>query len=108
GGEFGRKGGPELLQALARGGFAKRARLDLVTSVAPPGSTIPGVQVHTGIRLQSPEWLALWGAADVFALPTSDDAFPSVFQEAAAAGLPSIGTTITAIPEIVVHGQTGV
>ena len=31
-----------------------------------------------------------------------------VFQEAAAAGLPSIGTAINAIPEIVVDGESGI
>ena len=108
GGDFARKGGPDLLAAWARGGFARRARLDLVTSVPPAGAGIPGVTVHTGVRAHSPEWEALWRCADLFALPTRDEAFGTVFQEAAAAGLPAIGTRITAIPEIVLDGETGV
>lgn len=108
GGEFGRKGGPDLLEAWTRGGFAARARLDLVTSVPPPGSGAPGVTVHTGVRAHSPEWEALWRGADVFALPTHDEAFGIVFQEAAAAGLPAVATRINAIPEIVRDGETGI
>jgi glycosyltransferase involved in cell wall biosynthesis len=107
GGDFARKGGHDLLEAWVRGGFADRARLDLVTGAAPPGSDAPGVRVHTGVRAHSPEWEALWRGADVFALPTHDEAFGIVFQEAAAAGLPAVGTRINAIPEIVADGETG-
>ncbi len=108
GGDFARKGGPDVLDAWVRGGFAGRARLDLVTSVPPEGSRMPGVAVHTGIRPHTPGWEALWRGADVFALPTRDEAFGIVFQEAAAAGLPAIATPLTAIPETVVDGETGV
>lgn len=108
GGDFARKGGHDLLDVWVRGGFAARARLDLVTSVPPPESGVPGVRVHTGVRAHSPEWAALWHGADVFALPTRDEAFGTVFQEAAAAGLPAVGTRITAIPEIVGDGETGI
>jgi starch synthase len=108
GGDFARKGGHDLLDAWVRGGFAGRARLELVTSVPPPGSGVPGVRVHTGVRAHSPEWQALWGEADLFALPTHDEAFGTVFQEAAAAGLPAVGTRITALPEIVADGETGI
>jgi starch synthase len=30
-----------------------------------------------------------------------------VFQEAAAAGIPAVGTRLNAVPEIVAHGETG-
>jgi len=108
GGEFARKGGPDLLEAWTRGGFADRARLDLVTSAPPPGGDVPGVTVHTGVRAHSPGWEALWRGADVFALPTRDEAFGIVFQEAAAAGLPAIAPHLNAVPEIVIDGETGV
>ncbi|HET6762109.1 MAG TPA: hypothetical protein VFH27_00520, partial [Longimicrobiaceae bacterium] len=38
GGEFARKGGHDVLAAWTRGGFADRARLDVVTSEPPAGS----------------------------------------------------------------------
>jgi glycosyltransferase involved in cell wall biosynthesis len=66
------------------------------------------VTLRRGVRAHTPEWLALWREADVFALPTRVDAFGIVFQEAAAAGLPAIGTTVNAVPELVADGEAGV
>jgi starch synthase len=108
GGDWARKGGPELLQAWREGGFAERARLDVVSDsplVTPLDAG--GVSVHRGVRAYTAEWFRLWRGADVFVLPTRGEAFGMVFQEAAAAGLPAIGTRINAVPEIVHHGGTG-
>ena len=108
GGDWARKGGPALLDAWRAGDFAERARLDVVTDF--PGVKpldAGGLSVHRGVRAYTPEWFALWRRADVFAMPTRGEAFGMVFQEAAAAGLPALGTRISAIPEIVQHGATG-
>ncbi|HZT76354.1 MAG TPA: glycosyltransferase [Vicinamibacterales bacterium] len=48
-----------------------------------------------------------WRGADLFVLPTRDEAFGVAFQEAAAAGLPAIGTRLNAVPELVDDGATG-
>jgi glycosyltransferase involved in cell wall biosynthesis len=40
-------------------------------------------------------------------MPTRNEAFGLVYQEAAAAGLPAIGTRHNAVPEIVLDGETG-
>ncbi|HEU4455921.1 MAG TPA: glycosyltransferase family 4 protein [Longimicrobium sp.] len=109
GGDFPRKGGPELLEAWRAGGFASRATLTLVTDWPGADADLPpGVTVRRGVRAYTPEWLAAWRDADLFVMPTRGEAFGMVFQEAAAAGLPSIGTAINAIPEIVVRGETGI
>jgi glycosyltransferase involved in cell wall biosynthesis len=71
------------------------------------GSLPPGVTLHRGITSHTDAWRALWHAADVFVLPTRDEAFGIVFQEAAAAGLPAIGSRLNGVPEIVQHGETG-
>jgi starch synthase len=63
--------------------------------------------VHRGVRAYTPTWFELWRHADVFVMPTRGEAFGMVFQEAAAAGLPAVGTRINAVPEIVQHGATG-
>lgn len=108
GGDWMRKGGPALLEAWRAGDFAERACLDVVTDF--PGVTplqAGGMAVHRGIRAYTPAWFELWRRADVFAMPTRGEAFGMVFQEAAAAGIPAIGTRINAIPEIVQHGATG-
>ena len=106
GGDFERKGGDVLLAAWRLGGFAARATLDLVTA-RPPRHVPSAVTVHTGVAAHSPAWRALWRDADIFVMPTRDEAFGIVFQEAAAAGLPSIGTRLNAIPELVLDGETG-
>jgi starch synthase len=107
GGDFPRKGGPALLEAWRAGGFAGEATLTLVTDW-PVGHVPPGVEVRCGIAAYSAEWFAAWRAADVFVMPTRGEAFGMVFQEAAAAGVPSIGTRIAAVPEIVDDGRTGI
>ena len=108
GGDFRRKGGYDLLSAWREGQFGQRARLDLATSSPIEPERLPaGVHVHTHITAHSPEWRTLWRDADLFVLPTSDEAFGMVFQEAAAAGLPSIGTRINAVPEIIHDGVSG-
>lgn len=108
GGDFPRKGGFDLLRAWREAGLDTRATLDLVTDWQIDRALLaPGVTVHPRVSAYSAEWHALWRDADIFVLPTADEAWGIVFQEAAAAGLPAIGTRITAIPEIIAHGVTG-
>lgn len=106
GGDFARKGGAELLAAWRAGGFATRAVLTLVTD-AEVGPLPDGVSVRRGVQAYTPEWFAAWRDADVFAMPTRGEAFGMVYQEAAAAGIPVVGSAINAVPEIVVDGETG-
>jgi starch synthase len=108
GGDFPRKGGPLLLDAWRAAGFGERAQLDLVTDwPIRAGSLPPGVRVLRGVESYTPRWLDLWRGADVFVMPTRREAFGMVFQEAAVAGVPAIGTRINAIPELVEDGTTG-
>ena len=108
GGDFPRKGGLDLLDAWRRGRLGERAALDLVTGWPIPSDRLsPGVQIHRGVAAHSDPWRALWRDADLFVLPTRDEAFGIVFQEAAAAGLPAIGTRLNAIPELIDDGRTG-
>lgn len=95
GGQFRRKGGPELLQAFGR--LADRAELVLVTADAVPGS--PGVRVVRDAQPGSAELLAEYAAADIFCLPTHADTTGIVIGEAMAAGLPVVTTTVGSIPE---------
>jgi glycosyltransferase involved in cell wall biosynthesis len=108
GGDFRRKGGYDLLDAWRRGQLGQRAHLDLVTNWPVESEGLPpGVNLHQNVVAHSPEWRTLWREADLFVLPTRDEAFGLVFQEAAAAGLPAIGTGINAVPEIIDDGQSG-
>jgi len=107
GGDFPRKGGFDLLAAWEAGGFARRADLTLVTEWPLP-QLPPGVRQERGVGGRTPAWQAAWRAADLFVMPTRNEAFGLVYQEAAAAGLPAIGTRLNAVPEIIDDGVTGV
>ncbi|HZT76355.1 MAG TPA: glycosyltransferase family 4 protein [Vicinamibacterales bacterium] len=108
GGDFPRKGGFDLLEAWRAGAFGARATLDLVTDFPLDPRSLPdGVRVVRGIAPYSDAWREMWRGADLFVMPTRSEAFGMVFQEAAAAGLPAIGTRINAIPELIDDGATG-
>jgi glycosyltransferase involved in cell wall biosynthesis len=108
GGDFPRKGGPTLLDAWRDASFGNRAELDLVTDWPIESDQLPaGVRVVRGVTPYSQAWRELWRRADLFVMPTRSEAFGMVFQEAAAAGVPAIATSINAVPEIVEEGTTG-
>jgi hypothetical protein len=107
GGDFPRKGGFDLLDAWVKGGFGSRADLTLITGWPIPEPLPPGVRHRHAVRNQSPEWRSSWRDADLFVMPTRNEAFGLVYQEAAAAGLPAIGSRLNAVPEIIEDGATG-
>jgi glycosyltransferase involved in cell wall biosynthesis len=109
GGDFPRKGGPDLLRVWRDGGFGDRHRLTVVSDWSIDERQVPaGVELVRGVRPYTQDWRNLWQAADVFVMPARAEAFGMVYQEAAAAGVPVIAPRINAIPEIVEHGVTGV
>ncbi len=52
--------------------------------------------------------LSFFRIADVFALPSFVEGLPVALLEAMAMGIPSISTNITAIPEAIIDGETGI
>jgi glycosyltransferase involved in cell wall biosynthesis len=104
GGDFERKGGPLLLEALQS--LQRPWHLDVVTK--SPLAATPQISVHRDLMPNTPELYTLFKAADVFVFPTTADCVPWVVVEAMAAGLPVIATKIGAIPEAVEDGRTGI
>ena len=68
-----------------------------------------GVEAHfhfSGQRTQA-ELVELYSQADVFVMPSLDEALGVVFLEAMSAGTPVIGSTAGGIPEIIQDGHNG-
>ena len=91
-----RKNGDGVLRAFARlRAELPAARLDVVGGHPPIDA--PGVTAHGVLRLDVPEQHAtlerLFGEATCFVMPSHSEASAIAYVEAAAAGLPSIGTS---------------
>jgi glycosyltransferase involved in cell wall biosynthesis len=107
GGDFLRKGGDVLLEAFRRLPRSTNALLHLVTDSPAVSECEPKVCVHRKIAPNSKELLNLFRQADIFVLPTQADCLPLAIMEAMAAELPIITTSIGALPEAVLHRETG-
>jgi glycosyltransferase involved in cell wall biosynthesis len=107
GGDFVRKGGPKLLEAFRalHTSWQPEAELHVVTQT--PLSAGPGVFVYNDLTPNSEKLRQLYYTSDIFCLPTQGDCLPLALAEAGAAGLPVISTRVAAIPEVVLHGETG-
>ena len=105
GGQFDRKGGPDLLEA-ARG-LGDAVELDLVTNgdVAIPDGV--RANIHRGLNPQSDKLISLYRGADIFVLPSRGDCMPQAVIEAMACALPVVATRVGAIPEMVTDGVNG-
>jgi glycosyltransferase involved in cell wall biosynthesis len=104
GGDFERKGGSLLLDWYRQHGRG-RCELDIVTRAGIQHE--PGVHVHTNIVGNSPAARRMFGAADVFVLPSLGECFGIASVEAMAASLPVVATAVGGAGDIVDHGTTG-
>ncbi len=88
------------IQLIIAGYGPERARLEQLASeqVAPS-------QVRFLGQVDDPA--NVYAAANVFALATQAESFGIVFVEAAFHGVPSVATTVNAVPETVLDGKTG-
>ncbi|MBO0729335.1 MAG: glycosyltransferase family 4 protein, partial [Acidimicrobiaceae bacterium] len=106
GGDFERKGGPDLVNAVAS--LPGRAEADIVTSRPAPVPDTGLVRFHTDLGPNSEKLLELYAQADVFCLPSRGDCTPLAVAEAMACGLPIVGTTVGSIPDMVDHRRNGI
>ena len=104
GGDFERKGGPMLLEALDRiPPGAVEAHIVTTADVAPR----PGIVVHRGLRPGDAALAELYRSSDAFVLPSRFEMFGIAAVEAAAAGLPVILTSVGGLADLVQDGVTG-
>lgn len=103
--DFVRKGGGEIVAAFAQvRDRVPEAELWLVT--ANDQLSGPGIRriAPTNDRAVIAQ---LYREASIFAMPSRAETWGDVFLEAMAYGLPCVGTTSNAMPEIIDHGVTG-
>jgi glycosyltransferase involved in cell wall biosynthesis/GT2 family glycosyltransferase len=106
GGDFLRKGGEDLIEAMKL--LDGEAELDVVTGVRPRSiPTASPTRVHLGLNHASEELFELFHQADIFVLPAIGECYGHVICEAMASGLPVVATNVGAIPEIVEDGVSG-
>lgn len=108
-GDFGRKGGHELLSAFQR---VRAAREDAeLWIVGQDGEAQPGVRWFGLINRREPDGEALitrlYRDATIYVMPSRYEPFGIAFLEAMAYGLPCIGSDACAMPGIIEHGETG-
>lgn len=104
GGDFERKGGPLLLDAVAT---LPHGVVEVHAVTRSSLSRRPGLHVHGGLSANDAGLLELYRTSDVLVLPSRSETFGIVAVEGAAAGLPVIATRIGGLAELVVDGATG-
>jgi glycosyltransferase involved in cell wall biosynthesis len=107
GGDFVRKGGRDLVAAFTSLDLGT-AELHVVTRDVAEVPRHPRIILHANVSPHSSRLHELYDAVDIFALPTHREGFGIAFVEAMAAGLPVVGSTYAPVPEIVLHGETGI
>lgn len=100
-----RKGGPVLVEAFrAVRERVPDARLIVVGTDEAPAE--PGIEV-LGKILDRRRLAALLADAAVFTVPSRFCPFTNSLMEAMSYGLPTVSTTTVGVPELVLHGETG-
>ena len=89
------------LRVVVAGDGPERARLeDLAAAPLGPRATFLG-------RLPDETIPDVYAASDLFCLPSKLEGFGLVYVEAAYRGVPSIGTNVGGVPDVIVDGETG-
>lgn len=105
-----KKGVPFLLEALEHSGVAARTHLlvagdpDVETRQALARSSAP----HTELPfLQRYELLPYYSASDLVCIPSFYDGMPNVLLEAAALGVPVMGSSAGGMPDVIAEHESG-
>jgi glycosyltransferase involved in cell wall biosynthesis len=105
GGDFYRKGGDVILDAVKKG-LTNHCSLSMMTNDSQ--ANVEGVNFLPGIKYGSAEHKNIFHDHDILLLPTRMDSLPQVIGEAASAGLAVITTKFAlASKDVIQHGNSG-
>lgn len=98
----------KLLLAAARPPNLTNDEFEEIISKAKEKAKLLGIEKKIIIHPFDLEEMPLvYNGADLFVMPSQYEAFGLVYAEAAACGLPVIGSSVGGIPEIIVNGENG-
>jgi len=102
-----RKGIRELLAALSKVDSNDKLVLLIFGKSLPQIGPIDIPSIHFGF-VESPALLsAIYSASDIFVIPSLEEAFGQTALEALSCGTPVVGFQTGGIPDMVIHGKTG-
>ena len=102
-----RKGMRELVGALSSIGANEKLALLVFGRSLPQIGPMDFPSIHFGF-LHSPTLLsAIYSASDMFVIPSLQEAFGQTALESLACGTPVVGFRTGGIPDMVIHGKTG-
>jgi alpha-maltose-1-phosphate synthase len=86
--------------------------LDIVSNDVSPEwrdriERVPVARLHSDVESGSDRHTELFRDSDILLLPSDLEGSPWVIVEAMAAGLPVIATSVGGIPDLIIHGSTG-
>jgi glycosyltransferase involved in cell wall biosynthesis len=103
-----RKGSELLGDAIAAAESAFGSTVTLLVAGVPEYAAPPaGAHVRLLGKLDERSMRDAYAAADVYLLPTLSENLPNTVLEALACGTAVVGTPVGGIPDVVVHGDTG-
>jgi glycosyltransferase involved in cell wall biosynthesis len=96
------------LQNLVRSGLTEKIELAVIGSSKPiGGAELPFKTHYMGTFVDEVSLSMMYGASDVFVMPSLEDNLPNTVMESLACGLPCVAFDVGGIPDMIEHKKNG-